>query len=302
MADHHDDRLDSALNLLRSRQWAGPAIHPVLEKQFMQPVHQGRGVNPRLILCIAGALLGCGAVAAATRPVWRSVLVGAPTRTAAIASSAPLRSVAPKPVAASPRPSSFATQEPAPPPEAPLSPGTSVHDGTSRIAAATPDEGRPVTLDEEAERLRESDPNWFFQKGLQAYLGRCAAGDAQGCMDVARSMRGEKTASRWWKQDPTLAARMSQNVAEVYELELRRSQLEIAYATLADRDAAQQVKFQVNTLLTLDGAVGSDQVVIFNADNSPEDIVLDGADEVTATSGLQSDGQHFIVRVSPTPR
>lgn len=72
MADHHEfsDGVDRALDLLRSRQWAGPATNPLLEQKFMGTHDDGRRVNLRLVLGLAGALIGCGAVAAATRPSW----------------------------------------------------------------------------------------------------------------------------------------------------------------------------------------------------------------------------------------
>lgn len=67
MADHHDI-LDSALDRLRSRQWAGPSTNPSLEKLFMHSSKSDRPHNLKLVLGVGAALIGCGAVAAAVRP------------------------------------------------------------------------------------------------------------------------------------------------------------------------------------------------------------------------------------------
>jgi hypothetical protein len=69
------DKLDRALNLLRARTWAGPSTNPVLEKRFMQGTYTRPQLNLRLVLGIAGALVGLGAVAAAARPSWRSAVM-----------------------------------------------------------------------------------------------------------------------------------------------------------------------------------------------------------------------------------
>jgi hypothetical protein len=115
MADHHDhlggdQRVERALTLLRSRQWAGPNTNPLLERLFMKSIESERRerVRFRLVLGVAGALLGCGAVAAATRPAWRTAVFGPVARALNISES-------PAPVVAqAPAPADPVAQAPAP--------------------------------------------------------------------------------------------------------------------------------------------------------------------------------------------
>lgn len=81
MADHHDI-VDSALDLLRSRHWAGPNTNPILENALMQARTPRSRINLRLVLGLGAALIGCGAVAAATRPAWITSLLAQESKAA----------------------------------------------------------------------------------------------------------------------------------------------------------------------------------------------------------------------------
>lgn len=81
MADHHDI-VDSALDLLRSRHWAGPNTNPILENALMQARTPRSRINLRLVLGLGAALIGCGAVAAATRPAWITTFLAQETKAA----------------------------------------------------------------------------------------------------------------------------------------------------------------------------------------------------------------------------
>jgi hypothetical protein len=177
MADHHDDRLDSALDLLRSRPWAGPRTHPLLEKQFMQPV-DSRRPNLRLVLGIAGALIGCGAVAAATRPEVRAAIFGrtlaaAVHQVAQAPIAAPAAATAPERPAPAPAPVQARVAEAAPAPSpvaaAPTTePGAEAAQGYAMVGDFEP-------------ALTEHDPSMFLQHAFAAYLERYMAGDEEAC-------------------------------------------------------------------------------------------------------------------------
>ena len=226
MADHHDDYLDSALDLLRSRQWAGPATHPVLEKQFMHSNQESRGLNLRIVLGIAGALIGCGAVAAATRPAWRSAIFGAaqpPAPLKIIAAGSEHQATAAEPAAATDatrtrvqtRAQAGAAPEPAAAP-APIAAAAMPElqaepiEGVSEIfeAAAAPEPER-------AGWLRTADPAWFYEQAFAAYLERYVAGDVQGCAAIACMADGGSARSGYWLGSGVrLGAELADNVAQ----------------------------------------------------------------------------------------
>lgn len=131
MADHHDggDILDSALDRLRSRQWAGPSTNPSLERLFMRASKSEQRLKFRLILGVGAALMGCGAVAAGVRPAWNAVFGPQERAIAKVEAPAP---VEPAPVAApaakpapvvakieAPAPRAVQAAAPAPAPAAP---------------------------------------------------------------------------------------------------------------------------------------------------------------------------------------
>lgn len=137
MADHHDDRVESALALLKSRQWAGAATNPRLETMFMRATMTERKVRFRLVLGV-GALMACGlAAAAATRPAWRAVLLAEEppaVRDAILAASPTHLAVAPEPPSPLNRiPILSQMVRPAAP---------AASDGPEPEAAAPPDDGR----------------------------------------------------------------------------------------------------------------------------------------------------------------
>jgi hypothetical protein len=191
MADHHDsggDIVDSALALLRSRQWAGPCTNTSIERLLMRASKTDKRVNLRLVLGIGMALLGCGAVAAATRPAWRAVFQSEPkvaikqsapkpTEHASVAAPKPI-AVAAKPHVISAPPAVVAAAPPvvqaAPTPE-PEMQGAEVLDFESEILAPTADD-----LIAEDDRL------------MAAFYQSLMAGDADCCEAIVGMLNGQQ--------------------------------------------------------------------------------------------------------------
>ncbi len=271
MADHHDDRLDSALDLLRSRQWAGPATNPVLEKQFMHPIQESRGLNLRIVLGVAGALIGCGAVAAATRPAWRSAIFGPtpqPQKIAAAVVPAPT-APAPAPIVRKTEPAAIA--EPVQAADIEAAAPEPAAQPLAEAAAPEPEVFTAVEPDQ-TEFLRTADPECFYQQALAAYLDRYMAGDVEGCARIARSVDGTNAAATF--------------TGQFISAELGRL---FAVSTLVDVEGQPlgDIRFKV----ALDGVSGD---AVADSADAVFEIVLDRQ----AEGGAAADGQGNVVVVT----
>lgn len=216
MADHHDirggDPVDSALDLLRSRQWAGPTTHPSLERLLMRASKTDYN-RFRLVLCVGAALLGCGAVAAATRPAWRQMLWSAPpvpvlADVPIVAISTPRAEQTAEPLAAAPQPERrVAAARPAPvssPAPAPAGPpagmrvaSPSVQQGglgEARVANVEIVEGVPLFEAVQVEGFALGEGGWVVacdqNSAMDAFIESYLAGDTEACMALLEAMDG----------------------------------------------------------------------------------------------------------------
>lgn len=153
MADHHDmmdrDILDSALDRLRSRQWAGPSTNPSLERLFMRSGKSEQRLKFRLILGVGAALVGCGAVAAGVRPAWNAVF-GPQERVVAKAEApAPVEPAKVAAPAAAPAPSIAKIQTPAPRTVQAAAPAAAPAPAAPRAMAVVPQPAEPPETEPE---------------------------------------------------------------------------------------------------------------------------------------------------------
>ncbi len=133
-------------------------------------------------------------------------------------------------------------------------------------------------------------------RAYAAYMERCAAGDAQGCMDVARSIRGERTASKWWAKTPNAAARMSEELARAYEVELSRAQLQ--KVALLSLDRADALAIDVKLDLAKMAAEREEAARAWIVADDGQDMVVGGTIELQGATG---DGR-VILNYTPAPR
>lgn len=192
------DILDNALQMLRDRSWNGPAVNPVLEREFARPGAGAPRQGLRLVLGVGAALIGCGAVAAAARPAWRSVFGSSEAKAALrVVSVAPAKVEAAPTLPAS-RPAktvrALQRQEAAAP--------AAATGGPVRMASALPatpmvastNEKRAESLDRVTTKVAMGRPMNPYMKQMASvlwdrYHEAESHGDAKGCDAIKALMR-----------------------------------------------------------------------------------------------------------------